>query len=147
MIWIIVFHLQHKLPNFPVINALSRNVFLDGPASSVILASGHFAVDTFFVLSGLLVAWNMLRELDKRGRINFWQMYLQRYIRITVPLAVLILFVASFAVYVGEGPLWKPNLFNMQNACSKYWWSALLHIQNYVNPGNIVKCFQQSTNI
>ncbi|XP_065079915.1 nose resistant to fluoxetine protein 6-like [Ochlerotatus camptorhynchus] len=137
MIWIIIYHVQDTLPKVPVINRSSRSAFLEGPASTVMLHSGAFAVDTFFVLSGMLVAWNMLKELDKKGRINLFQFYLQRYIRITVPLAVLVLFVTSFAVYVGEGPQWKPSLFKMQDTCSKYWWSTLLHIQNYVNPGNI----------
>lgn len=41
------------------------------------------SVDTFFVMSGLLVTYNLLRELDRnKGKINIALLYLHRYIRL-----------------------------------------------------------------
>lgn len=139
MIWIIIFHVHDLIPKVPIINASSRDKYLDHPASMLLLVSGFLAVDTFFVLSGVLVAWNVLKELDKKGSVNLIKFYLQRYVRITAPLAALILFVTSFAVHMGEGPIWKPYMLQMQNSCSRYWWSSILHIQNFVNPSNMVR--------
>ena len=40
------------------------------------------SVDTFFLMSGCLVTYLMLKELDKsKGRINFPLLYLHRYLR------------------------------------------------------------------
>ena len=40
------------------------------------------SVDTFFVMSGLLVSYNLLRELERnKGKFNIGLLYLHRYIR------------------------------------------------------------------
>ena len=42
------------------------------------------SVDTFFLMSGCLLSYLMLKELDKtRGRVNFLVMYIHRYLRYT----------------------------------------------------------------
>jgi peptidoglycan/LPS O-acetylase OafA/YrhL len=46
------------------------------------ITNGLFAVDTFFLLSGLLVAFTQLRQLDQNnGVFNLKRFYLHRYIR------------------------------------------------------------------
>ena len=43
---------------------------------------GTVSVDTFFMMSGCLVAYLMFKELDKsKGRINFAMLYIHRYLR------------------------------------------------------------------
>ena len=40
------------------------------------------AVDTFFVMSGLLVTYSLLRDLDRNsGRFGLTRFYLHRYFR------------------------------------------------------------------
>lgn len=40
------------------------------------------AVDTFFVLSGMLVGYNILKVLDKtKGKLNIIMLYIHRYLR------------------------------------------------------------------
>ena len=40
------------------------------------------SVDTFFLMSGCLISYLMLKELDKtKGRVNFLVMYIHRYLR------------------------------------------------------------------
>ncbi|KXJ73198.1 hypothetical protein RP20_CCG016320 [Aedes albopictus] len=137
MIWIIVLHVHDMANTKPWENDPARVEYLRGFWASLLHYSGMLAVDTFLVLSGMLVAMSMLRELDKKGKINPLMLYLHRYIRITAPLAPLILFVVSFAVYMGEGVFWKVNFDFLKSGCLENWWAALLHIQNYVDPQNM----------
>ena len=42
----------------------------------------QFCVDTFFLMSGMLAAGSLFRELDRNnGRFNLFFYYLHRYIR------------------------------------------------------------------
>ena len=44
--------------------------------------NAYVSVDTFFLMSGCLVSYLMLKEMDKtRGRVNFLVMYIHRYLR------------------------------------------------------------------
>lgn len=141
MLWIIIVHIHESIIHVPIENAPGRMDYMGTFGSSILFTSGYLAVDTFLALSGMLVAFNILNELDKNGKINPLKMYLHRYIRITGPYAALILFGVSFAKYMGEGLLWNPIMDHHEASCSKYWWSALLYIQNYVNPTNMVSHF------
>ena len=43
--------------------------------------NGTVSVDTFFVLSGALVAYGILKELDKSKWLNVPLLYVHRYLR------------------------------------------------------------------
>lgn len=103
---------------------------------------GTVSVDTFFFLSGLLVSYLGLRELDKtKGKINFLMMYFHRYIRLTPALAALILFYVSLNRHIGDGP-YRDALIQVHSACDETWWSTLLYVQNYATPNKM--CVLQS---
>ncbi|KAL1399318.1 hypothetical protein pipiens_008305 [Culex pipiens pipiens] len=137
MIWIIVHHVHETSVSYPVSNPQTRLDYLFSFVSSATANSGSLAVDAFLAMGGMLVSITMLKELDKAGKINPLMLYLRRYIRLTAPYAALILFVVSFPMYMGDGPLWKSTMTSLQRGCLENWWSALLHIQNYVNPRNM----------
>lgn len=65
---------------------------------------------------------------------------MKRYFRLTIPLAACVLLTLTFFSYISNGPLW--NLL-METAlvglCKKWWWTTLLYVGNYVNPGEL--CF------
>lgn len=63
--------------------------------------------------------------------------YLHRVLRLFPILAAMVLFEASLFNYVSDGPLWIGPAQNVLR-CRQYWWSTLLHIQNFVNPINLV---------
>jgi len=46
------------------------------------LFPGPFAVTLFFELSGLLITWLLLKELEKAGRLNFRHFYARRALRL-----------------------------------------------------------------
>lgn len=138
MIWIIVVHIHEFLLVVLWKNNPTVWKYIGTFVPSVLHFTGYLAVDTFLVLSGMLVAMSMLRELDKKGKINPLKLYFHRYIRITAPLAAMILFVVSFAGYMGEGVLWKVHMDGFKQSCVTNWWAALLHVQNYVAKNDMV---------
>ena len=73
------------------------------------------------------------------GNFGVLKMYLHRYLRLTPVYGCLILLVISLFRHIGSGPFNTVDLFSNPVSCTKYWWSALLHIQNYVNPQQIVR--------
>lgn len=80
----------------------------------------------------------MLMVIFSSKPLNLMKIYVNRYIRITTALAPLILFTITFLRYSGSGPEWSIRTNTIIGFCDKYWWSALLHIQNYVNPTKVV---------
>ena len=103
--------------------------------STQVIVNGFFSVDSFFFLSGLLVAYLTLREMErKNGRFPFITYYLHRYLRLTMVYAFLLFFWWNLTMYLGNGPMWESSLgvnsINYQ-ACNKYWWTNLLYINNF----------------
>lgn len=89
-------------------------------------------VDTFLLLGGLFCASTTLQAFSKK-RFNAFVVIISRYLRYTPLLgAILICYLAVFRHLSG-----LLFLINNREICSRYWWSVLLHIQNYVNPNEI----------
>ena len=65
-------------------------------------------------------------------------MYVHRILRLTPAFAAAILFSYTLAKYMGNGPMWNTFSGYASYGCDKYWWSALLYVQNYVNPDTVV---------
>ncbi|CAG7667431.1 unnamed protein product [Allacma fusca] len=94
--------------------------------------NGTPSVYTFFTLSGALVAYNFLKELDKRkGKFNYFMFVIHRYLRLTPTYAIVIGLMATLVPYFGNGPYWFA--LEQDNAnCRKYWWHNLLYFNNLV---------------
>uniref|UniRef100_A0A182LXU7 Nose resistant-to-fluoxetine protein N-terminal domain-containing protein n=1 Tax=Anopheles culicifacies TaxID=139723 RepID=A0A182LXU7_9DIPT len=136
MVWVVFSHNYVRIGMQPIINS---HVILSWLESyhSVLVVSSTVSVDTFFLLSGLLTCWSILNALDKCGRLNLPVMYLHRYLRLTPALAALVLFSATLMKYTGSGPFWDGAMALTEDGCQQYWWSALLYVQNYVNPQKV----------
>ena len=61
------------------------------------------AVDTFFFMSGLLVSYLSLIQMDKK-RFNIVLYYVHRIIRLTIPLGLAIAFCIGALPYLSYGP-------------------------------------------
>jgi len=95
------------------------------------IANFSVSVDTFFTIAGLLVAYNMLRTLEKTmGRINIPMLYLHRYIRLTPTVAAVIGFTATLWPLLGSGPNWF-IVDILAGFCRKSWWLNLLYLNNF----------------
>ncbi|CAO1408310.1 unnamed protein product [Diamesa hyperborea] len=142
VIWIVICHTY--MVSFWMVPAINANSIIEWfkNVDSMLIVSGAMGVDTFFLLSAMLMTLSVFRELDKTLKINIPLLYLKRYLRITVPFAAGILFTVSFLYYVSNGPLWDLTKLSAIDYCQDYWWSSLLFVQNYVNPGKM--CFGHS---
>ena len=106
MTWVVLGHVlmqvQSELPTNSVTTLFKKfESFWFQPIDNALPS-----VDTFFLLSGLLVCYLMLKELDKtKGRINWPIMYLHRYLRLTGIYAFILFFMVSLWEHLGIGKI------------------------------------------
>ena len=135
MFWVILAHTHYwALITGVLTNPLSLPHFISRFSFQPI-ANGFFSVDSFFFLSGALVAYLTLREMErKRGRFPIITYYLHRYLRLTMVYAFLLFFYWSLMGYLGNGPQWQASMgpgTPGYEQCNKYWWTNLLYINNF----------------
>jgi peptidoglycan/LPS O-acetylase OafA/YrhL len=129
VLWVVLGHRRFFHLFYPMTNPNEEHLWLQN-VRTVIFQTDHLAVDTFFVMGGLLLTVSFLNDLDKK-RVSLWRMYLKRYLRYTPVLAVLILFQISLMKYTVYGPNF--NFEGNARNCMNNWWAAFLHIQNYLD--------------
>ncbi|XP_018579670.1 nose resistant to fluoxetine protein 6-like [Anoplophora glabripennis] len=91
---------------------------------------GDLFVDTFFVISGLLVVYNLLNTFDKKY-INPGLIIFMRYLRLTPAYAFVLFYACTLFYKSGNGPLWKAIVGSEVQDCRKNLWASLLYISNY----------------
>ncbi|ALC49559.1 CG42329, partial [Drosophila busckii] len=136
IIWIIYGHDYMFLLLSPLINALAVKDWAQTPYS-MLLQSGSISVDTFFMLSGMLLVLSTLRQLERSsGRLNVPLMYLHRLVRLTPVLAVAVLLFMTLFWRLDSGPLWQ-QFTSAHKLCNDTWWATLLYVQNYAAAGRM----------
>nr|KAG5692737.1 hypothetical protein BaRGS_033848 [Batillaria attramentaria] len=106
------------------------------------ISNATVSVDTFFVLSGLLVAYLSLKEMKRTaGKLNWFMFYFHRFWRLTPPYMLIIVVYMCLGRYWGSGPLWLDKQGDRDN-CKTSWWTNLLYINNFVDLDKI--CLGQS---
>ncbi|XP_075538652.1 nose resistant to fluoxetine protein 6-like [Dermacentor variabilis] len=108
---------------------------IDGFGFTIII-NGMLSVETFFIMSGFLVAFGILSEVKRKKSIWFLLPVtaVMRYIRLTVPGAFL---VGVFFLYplLVSGPLVDDVVqYLVNDVCRRNWWHVLLHVSNLRNP-------------
>ena len=109
MFWIILCH-NHIW--YTAIKPLSNNAVLTQDILSrfwyQIILNGYFAVDTFFVLSATVAAYNSLKSMEKKQcnwcHFLLFRFYVHCYLRLTMVYAFVI-FVRHLIVHLSDGPL------------------------------------------
>ncbi|XP_066933870.1 nose resistant to fluoxetine protein 6-like [Clytia hemisphaerica] len=92
------------------------------------IGNAPVSVDSFFVLSGLLVGYLSFKRFETHGKLPLLRYYLHRYIRLTPSYLYLIFFVTYLYPYFGSGPTWRGS--PEAEHCSSYWWTNILYINN-----------------
>ncbi|XP_074114506.1 nose resistant to fluoxetine protein 6-like isoform X2 [Cotesia typhae] len=141
MIMVIFGHRSMQYYTNPTMNSYALEFSYTLPIS-ILLYNGPIIVEAFFGFGGLLLAYYALMELDKKGKIDFIKAIVFRYIRLTPPYAVLIMFIALILPHLGSGPYWSLKVGLESESCSNNWWANLLYINNYVNTNKL--CMFQS---
>ena len=102
---------------------------------AALVYGGLFSVDAFFWMSGVLFAYLAIGQFRSTRGVSWSVLYLHRFIRI-LPLYMFILFMSwSFSAYIGGGPMWY-TFDEVQEDCTKYWWTMPLFINNLYMPNN-----------
>ena len=99
------------------------------------ILNGFFSVDSFFFLSGLLVSYLTMREMQRRnGRFPYVPYYVHRFFRLTPTYMFVLFFYWYLSMYLSDGPYYQlstgPDGPAWKN-CEKYWWTNLLYINNF----------------
>ncbi|KAL7026866.1 hypothetical protein ACKWTF_005209 [Chironomus riparius] len=97
----------------------------------------QFGVDALLFVNGTLIAYLFMKKMDKSGHVKIWKLYIMRFMRVTPFIGILIFFSFTLTPYSSEGPYYQFLTGAQIPACEEYWWSAMLHVQNYVNPDSI----------
>ncbi|XP_045479180.1 O-acyltransferase like protein-like [Harmonia axyridis] len=134
MIWVIAGHSFSSGTSFPQMNKDDVDEWKTKLYSEYIQA-GHYAVDTFFFLSGLLLAYGYMKQMkgvEVASQIKgIPLMILNRYIRLTPAVAALFFVSISFFKSLGNGPMWYLYVNYVNDTCKNIWLKYFLYIQNY----------------
>ncbi|RWS15297.1 Nose resistant to fluoxetine protein 6-like protein, partial [Dinothrombium tinctorium] len=140
IIWIILANSYVTLDLKVVSNLLkTREVHSQLLFQAVINAS--LAIETFFFISGLLIAFVSLKKLRLTPLWtvkNWFWFYFRRAVRLTPALMCVIAFVL-FAAPLNTGPLWREIIYPAAAKCSRNWWIHFLHISNFFDVSEM--CF------
>jgi peptidoglycan/LPS O-acetylase OafA/YrhL len=105
---------------------------------------GFYAVDSFFWLSGFLLCYLTLQEIERRrGDTSpvFWgTLYLHRFLRLLPLYSFSMAFSSLVLPSLGSGPLWWQMEYFTYD-CKEYWWTNFLFINNFVPDGFGNGCF------
>lgn len=122
---------------FKTNNFFSLIKFAEGYFSPWVLGS-QYGIDTLLFTNATLITYLFMNKLERTGRVRIWKLYIFRFMRISPFVGILILLTMTLTKYSNDGPYYTILTEAQIPACEQYWWSAMLHVQNYVNPNTIV---------
>ncbi|XP_030746011.1 nose resistant to fluoxetine protein 6-like [Sitophilus oryzae] len=112
---------------------------------NMMVANGWYIVQSFFVISGFLTAYNFFdMKLKKKTLSNSffpWAIFL-RYIRIVPAMFVVMALHSTWLVHTFNGPYWDEFVGQEYRNCRNNWWANILLVNNHVNLPEI--CMQHS---
>ena len=147
--WVVLGHTYFEMTSLGVLtgNGLMMNNFgifgrEGGPVDSwagTAIWNGMFAVDSFFMIGAILLAFHTLKEMDKnKGKSTkqwtmFWiTFYVHRYIRLTAVYAIVIGIHATLLQHFATGPL-SYLVTKQVTKCQNGWFLNLLYLNNFAN--------------
>ncbi|KAM7304831.1 nose resistant to fluoxetine protein 6 [Ixodes scapularis] len=140
--WVVYGH-AHILVQTGFFHALYRWADISEDVSFQFIPNAFLSVTSFFFMSGFVVSYIATKSREQILRNNMLLVYIgrvvRRYIRITVPAAILI-FAAFILPLLGSGPADEDTYMQMINGCIRNWWTVLVHTNNFNPDGEI--CLQ-----
>ncbi|CAJ0594643.1 unnamed protein product [Cylicocyclus nassatus] len=133
MTWVVA---GHVMMDIGISDTLRPSMEIFNPFLSTTILNAFFSVDTFFVLSGILVSYLFFKHKPSAAYVKnlmVWIMYyVHRYVRLTPPIMVFIWLFVTLTPLI-NGP-WAQTAVDVQMSmyqpCEKYWWRNLLYINN-----------------
>ncbi|CTQ87049.1 Nose resistant-to-fluoxetine protein N-terminal domain-containing protein [Caenorhabditis elegans] len=111
-----------------------------------LLLNAFVSVDTFFVLSGLVLTYMFFKTTPKKKMIvnpvTWIMFYVHRYLRLTPPIMLFIGFFTVYAPYI-QGPFSASQMNQLvmeADECKTTWWQNLLYINDFAS-SNSMGCY------
>ncbi|HXF41789.1 MAG TPA: acyltransferase [Blastocatellia bacterium] len=115
--------IHSHIPALDGLRAVAVFLVIIGHFGFVMVPGGH-GVMIFFVLSGFLITWLLLKENERTGKISLGAFYKRRTLRIFPAFYAYWLMMVTLLVATGRAVLWP------------HAWSALLYTSNYYSAIN-----------
>lgn len=125
MCWVIYGHMQFY---GTTLNGAEEDELTE-PFLFQIIRYANVVTDTFFFMGGMLVAYGLLRELERTGKFNIIMYYVHRLVRLSPAIAVVSWYYASVNIHVIHGP-GQYYIASKRESCQKYWWRDTFHVTN-----------------
>ena len=113
---------------FPYLNLNTENQFLN--YLLFLIPSAHYGVKLFFVISGFLITYLLLKEKNVQGHINIRNFFIRRILRIW-PLYFLVVFLGFVILPTISYYFIENTPFKSQNIPYDTWWKYLLFMANF----------------
>ena len=104
------------------------------------ILNASFATETFFVISGTLSTYLILKDMEKHKRFRLKHFYLKRYLGLSPLFYFYTLISYKLSARLGQGPVWQNYI---SNGCVNTWWYNLLYLTNII-PNIQDMCITQS---
>ncbi|XP_062587968.1 nose resistant to fluoxetine protein 6-like [Saccostrea cucullata] len=99
-----------------------------------------YGVDTFYMISGMLLAFIQLKQMaklkkdPKPGKIGYYVFYyyFHRFWRLTPMYMIILMIYTCLTLYLGNGPMW-PKQIDSAEYCRENWWTNILYVNNLVH--------------
>lgn len=105
------------------------------------VANGGYVVQTFYAISGWLVAYHFFEMSEGKKSVSFGYVvfgFINRYIRLVPALLTVYILSSTWMVHSGRGPYWDRLVGEEYRNCRENGWSNLLFINNYYNKEHMV---------
>ncbi|XP_076346880.1 nose resistant to fluoxetine protein 6-like isoform X2 [Tachypleus tridentatus] len=134
MSWVILGH-TYRFSMQVVGNVLEAVKDKDSFAFTAV-SNFSFSVDSFFLLSGLLLAYLFFKDsVGNRKTVSYWvHFYIHRIWRLTPVYMMVLAFDAVLWKHLSSGPFWSEDGYDGEK-CKKNWWYNLLYINNFNKQG------------
>ncbi|XP_076053955.1 nose resistant to fluoxetine protein 6-like [Oratosquilla oratoria] len=129
MCWVVYGH-QYVMNIFLNVNLFALEEKTNGLFFQI-FGNGHVSVDTFFFMSGLLVSYGVMRELQRTGRLDVIKFYVHRLLRLTPPIALVVGFNATIVRFFARGPLYSDSLETVK-LCRENGWKDIVYVNNFL---------------
>uniref|UniRef100_A0A7I4XXS6 NRF domain-containing protein n=1 Tax=Haemonchus contortus TaxID=6289 RepID=A0A7I4XXS6_HAECO len=134
----------HSLLPYVSSDALLPVLSLWNPLLATTFTNAFLSVDTFFLLSGILVAYLFFKNRPPsklvKNPLTWIMFYVHRFLRLTPPVMMFIGFFTVMSPFlIGPWMASKPrNGLDASGAlnCQKYWWRNMLYINNFFGMKN-----------
>jgi peptidoglycan/LPS O-acetylase OafA/YrhL len=138
--WVILGHTCLNYLSVPVLSNFTNYLDEITKPNYILAYTAFYAVDSFFWLSGLLMSYLFIIEVEKSMSVGkFIMVYIHRFLRITPVYMFVIFFFWSMQKYIGNGPLWI-GVGDFNEDCDSYWYSNLIYMNDFIPDGNVSNC-------